>query len=174
MGSLQRCCGRRAQAGTTRRLPGALLTRRTRSGSGRVGRRLWLRCKRWGGRPCPARPPPFPAAPALRVPASPPRSGPRSTPKQRCHGGACPAPAGRAGVLAPRPGSRVALLECAAAVPERGDLVQAGGVRAHGARADVLGCEWAPRGGIPTEGRGSGFGTLPAARHRCNSGFAAF
>lgn len=32
----------------TRRLPGALLTRRTRSGSGGVGWRLWLRCKRWG------------------------------------------------------------------------------------------------------------------------------
>lgn len=32
----------------TRRLPGALLTRRTRSGSGGVGWRLWLLCKRWG------------------------------------------------------------------------------------------------------------------------------
>lgn len=161
MGSLQRCCGRRAQAGTTRRLPGALLTRRTRSGSGRVGRRLWLRCKRWGGRPCPARPPPFPAAPALRVPASPPRSGPRSTPKQRCHGGACPAPAGRAGVLAPRPGSRVALLECAAAVPERGDLAQAGGVRAHGARPMFWDVSGLPEEGFPRKAEAPGLGPCP-------------
>lgn len=89
----------------TRRLPGALLTRRTRSGSGGVGWRLWLRCKRWGPAAPAASPPPAPAAPALHVPASPLRSGPRSTPMQRCHGGACPAPAGRAGcwhrVLAP-------------------------------------------------------------------------
>lgn len=39
----------------TRRLPGALLTRRTRSGSGGVGWRLWLQCKRWGWPPLPPR-----------------------------------------------------------------------------------------------------------------------
>lgn len=130
----------------TRRLPGAFLTRRTRSGSSGVGWRLWLRCKRWGRPPLPASPPPLAAAPALRVPASPLRSGPRSTPMQRCHGGACPAPAGRAGVLAPRPGTRVALLECAGVVPYRGASRQ--GLRPR--CTNVL--EWGDVSGLPEEG----------------------
>lgn len=79
------------------------------------------------GRPCPPRRRLFQRRRPLRVPASPLRSGPRSTPVQRCHSGACPAPAGRAGVLAPRPGTRVALLEPAGVVPYRGDLVRADG-----------------------------------------------
>lgn len=165
MGSLQRCRGRRAQAGRQRRLPGAFLTRRTRSGSSGVGRLALAPLQEVGPAGPAASPPPAAAAPGSPCPgiASAQRAAldAHATVPRPCLPGAR-GQGGGAGTASWHPGGFAGARRCCAVLGWGGFGASRWGLRPRRTgRCPGVGMRWTPEEGFPRKSEAPGLGPCP-------------